>query len=144
MSVAQRAASFLGKMGAQIQPAMHQMNAAAQVAGENIANTVATNFGQIKNQMVNMSPLSLGSAAALGLGGMAVGAAPYMIAVKHGERSGKANPTSSGLGGALGYGVLGPMGTIGYLSGHAAGRKKARLAGEQLGSQLGVAMPPQY
>ena len=107
MGVADKAATFLAGLQGQAAPAIQQLNQFAQKSGEQIANTVATSFGQVHNQMQNMAPM----------GQMALG---Y---------------------GAMGAGLLGAAALAGSLR---PGKQQQRLAGQYLGAQLGVPMPPQY
>ena len=61
MGIAEKAIEFAGKVAARTGPAIQQLGAAAQAAGQSIANTAATGFGQVRNQMANFMPLGEGS-----------------------------------------------------------------------------------
>jgi len=176
MGTAEKIAAFLGNAQAQAIPALQQLGANAQAAGQNIANTVATNFGQIKNQPMNMAPMGAASVhqktqqflsslassvpssvqrTASQAGGIVPGAmeamnVPGAAAVRQfqqqkGNLGGIEGLTASramgyGLGAATATGLIG----AGVIAGRASKKDKARVAGQNLGAQLGVGMPPQY
>lgn len=171
MGVADRAAAFLGSMRTAAGPVVQQMGAAAQRAGQSIAQTYQAVGGQVRNQLSNYAPMG---SQLLGQVGTSVGAAlsgaptptTYYGNTNVVASQGGINPggllgaigmqnaasklqaayqdprTAQMLGaGALGAGVLG-AGALG-LAAVKAGKKskEERMAGHNLGQQLGVNMP---
>jgi hypothetical protein len=115
MAIRDQAAAFLS-----------QLNPAMQAAGSDIARKGASAMGQFGNQLANMGA-PVGVATGLQSGGAAL------------------NAMGPGAQTALGYGTL-AAGTIATGATAAAvsqlGKKnRERLAGKNLGAQLGVQMP---
>ena len=121
MAIRDKAAAFLSQMGANVSPALAQVGGKAAQAG-------AATMGQVSNQLANMgAPVS--AVTGLQSGGAALNAM---------GQTGQA---------VLGAGLLG-AGALGLgAAGAAVARKskqKPRVAGQNLGAQLGVQMPIVY
>ena len=118
-----------------------QLNPVMQVAGANVAGSGANVLQQGANVLADAGD------AAFKRGGAMSNVQPPLSSASNMLRSGSLNLLGMGPGGqtALGYGALG-AGTL--VAGATAGavasqakKKRARLAGQNLGAQLGVQMP---
>jgi hypothetical protein len=122
MAIRDKTAAFLSQMGANVSPALAQVGGRAAQAG-------ASAMGQVSNQLANMgAPVS--AVTGLQSGGAALNAM---------GQTGQAVLGASLLGaGALGLGAAGAAVARGNR------KRKERLAGKELGAQLGVQMPIVY
>jgi hypothetical protein len=121
-----------------------QLNPVMQAAGANVAGSGANVLQQGANVLADAGD------AAFKRGGAMGNVQPPLSSASNMLRSGSLNLLGMGPGGqtALGYGVLG-AGTLaaGATAGAVASKakkKRERLAGQDLGAQLGVQMPIVY
>ena len=133
MAIRDKAAAFLS-----------QLNPVMQAAGTSVASSGANVLQQGANVLADAGD------AAFKRGGAMGNVQPPLSSASNMLRSGSLNLLDMGPGGqtALGYGVLG-AGTLaaGATAGAVASKakkKRARLAGQDLGAQLGVQMPIVY
>ena len=118
-----------------------QLSPMMQAAGANVAGMGANALQEGANVLAGAGD------AAFRQGGVMGNVQPPLLSASNMLRSGSLNLLDMGPGGrtALGYGVLG-AGTLaaGATAGAVASRakkKRARIAGQNLGAQLGVSMP---
>jgi hypothetical protein len=121
MDIGNKAANLLSQLGANISPALTQIGGRAAQAG-------ASAMGQLGNQLANMGA-PVGAVSGLQAGGSALNAL------------GQTGRAALGAG-LLGAGALG-LGAIGAAVAR-KGKQKDRMAGQNLGTQLGVQMPIIY
>ena len=122
MAIRDKAAAFLSQMGANVSPVLAQVGGKAAQAG-------ASAMGQFGNQLANMgAPVS--AVTGLQSGGAALNA------------MGQAGQAVLGAS-LLGAGALG-LGAAGAAIARGNKKRKERMAGVDLGAQLGVQMPIVY
>jgi hypothetical protein len=122
MAIRDKTAAFLSQLGANVSPALAQVGGKAAQAG-------ASAMGQFGNQLANMGA-PVGAVTGLQTGGAALNA------------MGQAGQAMLGAG-LLGAGALG-LGAAGAAIARGNKQRKERLAGQNLGAQLGVQMPIVY
>jgi hypothetical protein len=120
-------ADFLRGLGIQQPNIAGSVGQVAQQVGRQAVQKVAPMMGQVSNQFANMG--LTGAATGLQAGGAAL-------------NSMGAGGLSTLGGGLLGAGVLGAIGAGAALA-HKS-KQKERMAGQNLGAQLGVQMPGAY
>ena len=137
MAIRDKTAAFLGKLGAQVAPAV-------QTVGADLARQSAGILQQGANVLADAGD------AAFKRGGVAGNVQPPLSSASNMLHSGSQNLLGMGPGGqtALGYGEIGAAalaaGTAAAGIRGARKKRKARLAGQELGAQLGVQMPIVY
>ena len=118
-----------------------QLSPVMQAAGANVAGMGANALQEGANVLAGAGD------AAFRQGGVMGNVQPPLSSASNMLRSGSLNLLDMGPGGrtALGYGVLGAVTlAAGATAGAVASRakkKRARIAGQNLGAQLGVSMP---
>ena len=137
MAIRDKAAAFLGQLGAKVAPGV-------QTVGADLARQSAGILQQGANVLTGAGD------AAFKRGGVMGNVQPPLSTASNMLRSGSLNLLGMGPGGqtALGYGGIG---TAALAAGTAAAgitgarkKRKERLAGQNLGAQLGVQMPTVY
>jgi hypothetical protein len=139
MAIRDKAAAFLGKLGAQVTPA-------AQTVGAGLARQSAGILQQGANVLADAGDAAFRRGGVTGNVQMPLSGASNML------HAGSQNLLGMGPGGqtALGYGGIGTAALAAGTAAAAAGitgarkRRKERLAGQNLGAQLGVQMPIVY
>lgn len=131
---------FLSSIGAAVNPALQQAGGQAQQAMSNVFAAVPGSLQRTASQAGGIIP---GAMEAMNL--------PGAQAVRQFQQSKGAvgNIPSLTASRALGYGAMGAAGLGAFGAGAVLGaqvgkKKKERLAGQNLGAQLGVGMPPAY
>lgn len=147
MAVIDKAAAFLSQLKGLPQAvgsAVSQVNPAMQSGGANIAQLGANVLQQGANVLADAGD------AAFKRGGMIGNVQPSLTNVSNTLRAGGQNLLGMGPGAqtALGYGTVGAGALAAGAAATGAVRarkgKKERLAGQNLGAQLGVQMPGAY
>jgi len=142
MAAIDKAAAFLSQLKGL--PVVSQFNPAMQTGGANIAQLGANVLQQGANVLAGAGD------AAFKRGGMVGNVQPSLTNVSNALHAGSQNLLNMGPGAqtALGYGAVGAGALAAGAAGAAAVRahkgKKERMAGRDLGAQLGVQMPGAY
>lgn len=132
MAIRDKAAAFLGKLGAQVAPGV-------QTVGANIAGQGAGILQQGANVLADAGDAAFRRGGVTGNVQLPLSGASNML------HAGSQNLLGMGPGGqtALGYGGIGTAALAAGITG-ARKKRKERLAGQNLGAQLGVQMPIVY
>lgn len=137
MAIADRAAAFLSQMGSNVTPMLAKVGGTAAKAGANVAQSGANLLADVGDAALRKNKLLGQMTAALPAASNALHASSQML-------SNIGQTGQVGLGASvLGTGVLG-VGAVAGLSAMQHQRYQQRKAGQELGAQLGVAMPPKY
>jgi hypothetical protein len=136
MAIRDKTAAFLSQLGANVSPALGQVGAKAAQVGANVAQGGANVLADAGDAAFRQGRL---------LGAMT----PALSSVSNAMHAGSQALGNMGSAGqvALGAGLLG-AGALGLGATGAAiarkGKEKPRVAGQNLGAQLGVQMPIVY
>ena len=133
MAIRDKVASFLGQLGAQVGPKLGQIGSAVGTAVAGVpgkAQMAQSSFGHHRE----IIPPTYGLLGAMGLPQAAQNVQVQMLNPQVAQNVGA---------GVLGAGALG-LGATGAAIAYGRKKKKERVAGQNLGSQLGVQMPIVY
>jgi hypothetical protein len=137
MAIRDKVAAFLGQMGANVSPALNQVGGKAAQVGANVAQVGANVLADAGDAAFRqgrllgaVTPVLSGASNAMHAGSQALG------------NMGQAGQTALGAS-LLGAGALG-LGAAGAAVAYGNKKRKERVAGQNLGAQLGVQMPIVY
>jgi hypothetical protein len=136
MAIRDKAVAFLTQLGANVSPVLGQVGAKAAQVGSNVAQSGANVLADAGDAAFKQGRL---------LGAMTPGLSSVSNAMHSGSQAlGNMSPTGQTAIGAglLGAGALG-LGAAGATLAR-KGKDKPRVAGQNLGAQLGVQMPIVY